>query len=68
MKSKPSRLTLLAVFLFLLGVRSLLAQSAGTGALTGTVTDATGAVIPRVGVTVTTVLTGSACCHRGRTE
>ncbi|HYR84906.1 MAG TPA: carboxypeptidase-like regulatory domain-containing protein, partial [Terriglobia bacterium] len=32
---------------------SLLAQSAGTGALTGTVTDATGAIIPGVTVTLT---------------
>src|SRR5437870_5899852 len=32
---------------------SLLAQSAGTGALTGTVRDATGAVIPGVTVTLT---------------
>src|SRR5207302_6312637 len=32
---------------------SLLAQSAGTGALTGSVTDASGAVIPGVTVTLT---------------
>src|SRR5499426_495096 len=32
---------------------SVLAQSAGTGALTGRVTDATGAVIPGVTVTLT---------------
>src|SRR5205823_14451901 len=32
---------------------SLLAQSAGTGAVTGTVTDASGAVIPGVTVTLT---------------
>ena len=32
---------------------SLLAQSAGTGALTGTVTDASGGVVPGVTVTLT---------------
>ncbi len=37
----------------LLWVPSLLAQSAGTGAITGTVTDATGAVVPNVIVTMT---------------
>ncbi len=37
---------------------SLLAQTAGTGALTGTVTDSTGAVVPNVMVTATSADTG----------
>src|SRR5271169_2752414 len=37
----------------LLGVGSLLAQTAATGALVGTVTDSTGGVIPNVTVTLT---------------
>ncbi len=49
-------LTFLAVFLVLAG--ALLAQTAGTGALTGTVTDSTGAVVPNVGVTATNTGTG----------
>ena len=36
----------------------LMAQSAGTGALTGTVTDPSGAVIPNVTVTATDIATG----------
>jgi hypothetical protein len=44
-------LVLIAAFLAL--TPSLLAQSAGTGAVTGRVTDATGAVIPGVTVTLT---------------
>jgi carboxypeptidase family protein/TonB-dependent receptor-like protein len=39
--------------LLAMGVGSLLAQSAGTGAITGTVTDASGAVVPNVTVTLT---------------
>ncbi len=44
---------LAALLLFVLWVPSLLAQSAGTGALTGTITDPTGAVVPNVTVTLT---------------
>lgn len=48
------RLSILLVIAALMALTpSLLAQSAGTGALTGTVTDATGAVIPGVTVTLT---------------
>src|SRR5438309_7351328 len=39
---------------------SLMAQTAGTGALTGTVTDSSGAVIPNATVTATSVDTGQA--------
>ena len=39
-------------------VPSIMAQSAGTGALTGTVIDPSGAVIPNVTVTATNVATG----------
>src|SRR6266850_3105653 len=44
--------------LLTLWIPSLMAQSAGTGALTGTVTDPTGAVIPGVTVTATNTQTG----------
>ncbi len=58
------------------------AQSASTGALTGTVTDSSGAVIPGVTVTATNQgtgqersdttnaegLTDSGCCRRGLTN
>ena len=47
------KLQIAAALLLLLWVPSLLAQSAGTGALTGTVTDPTGAVVPNVTVTLT---------------
>ena len=50
-------LTCLILSLFVLVAPSLWAQSAGTGALTGTVSDTTGAVIP--GVTVTATHTGT---------
>src|ERR1700682_1314542 len=39
---------------------SLMAQSAGTGALTGTVRDASGAVLPNVAVTLTSAATNQA--------
>ena len=44
--------------LLTLWIPSLMAQSAGTGALTGTVTDSTGAVVPGVTVTATNTQTG----------
>src|ERR1700674_1940467 len=47
------------VFLLIAGMGlSLLAQTAGTGALTGTVKDSSGAVIPSVTVTITSIDTG----------
>ena len=46
-----------AAVLFLACVPSLFGQSAGTGALTGTVTDPSGAVIPSVTVTITSTNT-----------
>src|SRR5262245_52594316 len=45
--------TLLLINLLIAFTPSLLAQSAGTGALTGTVRDASGGVIPGVTVTLT---------------
>jgi hypothetical protein len=47
-----------AVLFFALSPSTLLAQSAGTGALTGAVTDPTGAVVPNVTVTLTNNDTG----------
>ena len=58
MKSKLLRLSAVVALLFTLWVPSLLAQSAGTGALTGVVTDPSGAVIPNVAVTATNTETG----------
>ncbi len=54
------KLQVAAALLLLLWVPSLLAQSAGTGALTGTVTDPTGAVVPNVTVTLTSADTNQA--------
>jgi len=60
-RDKSLRYTWLVVAsLLLLLVPSLMAQTAGTGALTGTVTDPTGAVVPNVTVTVTNADTGQA--------
>lgn len=53
MTSKTLSSLALALVLFTLSAATLAAQSAGTGALTGTVTDPTGAVVP--GVTVVLV-------------
>jgi hypothetical protein len=49
---------LTAVSIATAGIPSLMAQSAATGALTGTVSDSSGAVIPKVTVTATNVATG----------
>src|SRR5712691_5199929 len=48
----------LVAFLSILWVPSLLGQTAGTGALTGAVKDASGAVIPNATVTLTRIETG----------
>jgi hypothetical protein len=48
----------LVVFLGCIGAGQLSAQTAGTGALTGTVTDPGGAVLPRVTVAVTNIGSG----------
>jgi hypothetical protein len=60
-KRKMSRYSWLVGFsLFVALSPSLIAQTAATGALTGTVTDPTGAVVPNVTVTVTNADTGQA--------
>src|SRR5580700_12100195 len=50
--------SLLLFFVSLLSFQSLIAQTPGTGALTGTVKDPSGAVIPNATVTATSVDTG----------
>ena len=50
----------LGIFTLLVGVPSIEAQTAATGALVGTVTDSTGAVVPSVTVTATSADTGQA--------
>jgi Carboxypeptidase regulatory-like domain len=52
------RLRLLVAFLLMMVVPTVWAQSAGTGALTGVVSDPSGAVIPNVVVTATSTDTG----------
>jgi hypothetical protein len=49
---------LVVASLLVLSAPSLMAQTAASGALTGTVTDPTGAVVPNVTVTVTSTDTG----------
>ncbi len=46
--------------LLIFGCQLLMAQSAGTGALTGTITDPSGAVVPNVAVTLTNTETSQA--------
>src|SRR5579863_4063996 len=58
-QSLQFKLTLVVVFLIAV-VPQLMAQSAGTGALTGTVTDPSNSSIPNVSVTLTSVDTGQA--------
>ena len=58
MKSKQFLSVVLLVTSFALTIPLCLAQSAGTGALTGTVKDSTGGVIPGVSVTATNIETG----------
>src|SRR3974377_1630849 len=64
--------SLIAAWLIWAGVTPLSAQSSGTGALTGTLTDPSGAVVPNVSVTLTnndtghvrTVMTGTDGTYR----
>jgi hypothetical protein len=49
-----------ALALFMTIAPALMAQTAATGALTGTITDPTGAVVPNVAVTATNTDTGQA--------
>ena len=58
MKSKQFLSVALLVTSFALTIPLCFAQSAGTGALTGTVKDPTGAVIPGVSITATNIETG----------
>jgi hypothetical protein len=51
------RLLCVMVFVLFAGIPSLHAQSAGTGALTGSVTDPSGASIPNATVTLTNTQT-----------
>jgi carboxypeptidase family protein/TonB-dependent receptor-like protein len=53
-------LSLLLILFSLFGIQSLRAQTPGTGALTGTVKDPSGAVIPSAMVTLTSINTGQA--------
>ncbi|PYS20724.1 MAG: hypothetical protein DMG11_29035 [Acidobacteria bacterium] len=54
MKTKIRTISAIAAVIIVFGLASLgLSQTASTGALTGTTTDATRAVIPGVGVTLT---------------
>jgi carboxypeptidase family protein len=57
---KFRNVSLLLFFVSLLSFQSLMAQTPGTGALTGTVKDPSGAVIPNATVTLTSVDTGQA--------
>jgi hypothetical protein len=60
-KNRTSRYAwLVVVSLFIVWAPSLMAQTAATGGLTGTVTDQTGAVVPNATVTVTSADTGQA--------
>src|SRR5260370_95739 len=54
------RLVALFVAILLVAAPALLAQSAGTSGLTGTVTDPSGAAVPNVTVTVTSSNTNQA--------
>src|ERR1700693_4487830 len=51
------RTVLVIAIVFVIGIPALLAQSAGTGALTGTLTDPSGASIPNATVTLTNTQT-----------
>lgn len=57
---KFRNVSLLLLFTSLLSITSLMAQTPGTGALTGTVKDPSGAVIPNATVTLVSIDTGQA--------
>src|ERR1700678_3391230 len=57
MKSGKLFLALLVAAAFLVLAPSLFAQTAATGALSGTITDSTGSVVPNATVTVTSTAT-----------
>ena len=56
--SRRGAVVVLVLCLFVTVGPALKAQTAGTGALAGTVTDSTGAVVPNVTVTATSLDTG----------
>ena len=58
--SRISRGVLALCLLLCIAMIPIAAQTAGTGGLTGTITDATGAAIPNVTVTLTSAGTGQA--------
>ena len=63
--SRGSLMAVVVCLLIMMLASPLMAQTASTGALTGTITDTSGAVVPNVKVTVTSPSTGQ---ERSRTS